>query len=529
MKIFALCKPYLKAYKPSIITYLTISVFVGLFAMVNPYLIGDFVDNLIDGGSMTVVFRFSIIFASINIMRLIFNYITMIIYTKTQTRAAYSFSQEVVKHIQKLSVSFVDKKETNYLSQVVNGDANQLVIFCITVLNSIILNTIYIVMPIVIMFWLNPYISGVLTLSLFVYILIYKLFQKPLFKRSMSLREKQNGFFTKLLEQLKFTRFIKIHVIGDLFKKQMDENLDGLLSETLKMQKLSFAYTSLDTLVSTVVQISLFIFGGYLILNGQFTVGMFTIFTMYFNMMLGAVKYFFNFGKSYQDNMVSYTRLSDILNTPAETIGEISISSINKIELKNLSFAYENGKLTVENLSYTFSKGKIYCLEGRNGAGKSTLVSLIMGLYIDEFKGDIFVNEIKMNNLNMPFVRSKLIGVAEQEPVLLNSNLEENINLQNFEITHDNKKLYDILNINELLKRQKNTALSGGEKQKIAIVRTLLKNPDLMIFDEPTSALDESSANNFMEYLKTINKDKIVIVITHDVFVKKLCDEVLSF
>ena len=514
--------------------------------MLNPYLIGGFVDNLVDGGSMAAVFRFSVIFASINVLRLVFNYITMIIYIKVQTRAAYAFCQDVISHVQKLSVSFVEKKDTNYLSQVVNGDTNQLIIFCITVLHSVILNALYIIMPLVVMFWLNARVTVVLAGALFVYILIYKLFQSPLFKQSMAFREKQNRFFAKLLEQLKFTRFIKIHVLDTLFRKQMDESFKGLFDESLKMQKLSFVYSALDTLVSTIVQISLFIFGGYLILSGSFTIGMFTIFTMYFNMMLGSVKYFFNFGKSFQDNMVSYSRLSEILSTTAETVGAAEPDGIHKIETKNLSFSYnDEDKAAVDSLNLTFTRGKIYALEGHNGAGKSTLVSLLMGLYINETKGEIKINDKPITSINMPFLRSKHIGIAEQEPFLLNAGAERNI-FPTEEITQEYSavsassgaaselKLSELFgteffNIDALIKKQNSFVFSGGEKQKIAISRVLVKNPDLMIFDEPTSAMDAKSAEKFISHLQKLKQDHIVIIVTHDQNVKNACDEVVQF
>jgi len=142
MKIFALCKPYLTKHRRQIVVYLVISIFVGLFSMVNPYLIGGFIDSLIEGGNMNVVFRFSVIFAAINILRTGSSYITMILYTKTQARSAHEFGQGVIKHIQGLSVSFANSKDSNYLTQVVNGDTNQLIIFCISVVqrNLICLN-----------------------------------------------------------------------------------------------------------------------------------------------------------------------------------------------------------------------------------------------------------------------------------------------------------------------------------------------------------------------------------------------------
>ena len=155
----------------------------------------------------------------------------------------------------------------------------------------------------------------------------------------MSLRILQNEFFSKALEQIKNTKFIKLHILGSFIRKKMNEKFNNLLFETLKMQRLSFSYSALDNLITTIAQIVLFLVGGYFVLNGDFSIGLFTIFSMYFAIMLGSVKYFFNLGKTYQNTLVSYSRINDIVCLPLETCGNIQFNSVDKIEVKNLSFS----------------------------------------------------------------------------------------------------------------------------------------------------------------------------------------------
>ena len=521
--------------------------------MVNPFLIGDFIDSLIYDGTMSVVFRFSIIFASLNIIRTALSYVTMIIYTKTQARAAHEFSQDAINHVQNLSLSFINKKDTDYLSQVINGDTNMLIIFCINVVQSFILNTIYLIAPLVILFYLNAQVTIVFLVFLTAYIFIYVKFKSPLFKRGMALRVIQNTYFAKLLEQLKFTKFIKTHVLGGIFRSRMDRNFNKLLEKNLGMQRLSFAYSSLDTAVTTVAQVSLFLLGGYLILNGSFTIGMFTIFSMYFSMLIGAAKHFFDFGKTYQDNLISYERLNEIFETAVETQGNMELESIEKIKVKGLKFSYNGSEARniIGGLDLNFAKNNIYGIIGRNGAGKSTLVNLLIGFYMNEKEGEVYFNDIASKNLNMIKLREERIGVCEQEPVILNESICYNVTLgtsgeKSIEISKIQNilKALDLNNFNNIRSYNKHEPilgfvdedipndeplnLSGGEKQRLAILRLLIKNPDVMFFDEPTAALDSHIAKGFMEYLCRIKSNKIIIIITHDEFVKKYCDEIIE-
>jgi len=359
----------------------------------------------------------------------------------------------------------------------------------------------------------------------------------------MSLRIIKNNFFAKLLEQLKLTKFIKMHELGSLFRKRMDNSFDGLLDETIKMQKLSFAYTSLDTAVTTIVQIALFLLGGFLILNGNFTIGMFTIFSMYFNMMLGAAKYFFNFGQSYQDNMVSYNRLKEILDIPTETLGNKSLDGIEKIEVRGLGFAFDGAQANVlNNLDLEFRKGNIYGIIGHNGSGKSTLINLLIGLYIDERDGEIFYNGISSKELNMSELRGAHIGIAEQESVILNESMGYNIYLEEERGLVKNEdamlqRFLETLNMSGLAARELDCEeqspigspinYSGGEKQKLSILRLLIKNPNVMIFDEPTSAMDIDTTKRLIDHLHRNKEGRITIIITHDDFVKRHCDKVI--
>ncbi|MCL1997853.1 MAG: ATP-binding cassette domain-containing protein [Turicibacter sp.] len=528
MKIFDLCKPYLIKYRKSIIIYLTISIFAGLFAMVNPFIIGDFIDSLIEGGNMGVVWRFSIIFATLNAMRTLLGYVTMLIYIKIQSRTAHEFSQDVIAYLQKLSLSFINKHDTNYLSQVINGDTNMLIIFCISVIHNFILNGLYFLVPLAILISLNFQVTAVLMTFLLVYIVIYVKFKKPLFDRSMILRVAQNTFFSKLLEQLKLTKFIKIHSISDIFREKLNGHFDNLISETIKTQKLNFLYSSLDTTLTTITQIVLFLMGGYLILNGNFTIGMFTIFSMYFNMMLGAAKYFFDFGKTYQDNLVSLQRLNDILLNAPETQGTEQLTRIDKIDITNLTFSYDENTTLIKRLNLSLRRGNIYGITGVNGAGKSTLINLLIGMYIDEKSGNITFNGLSSEKIDMAYLRKTLIGISEQDPVILDTTLADNIALDGS--PHDIKKYADLLNI-DFTKLGDNSPLnfSGGEKQKLAILRLLIKNPDLMIFDEPTSALDLDSSKNFISHLQTIKPDKIILIITHDTLLTEEFDQIINF
>ena len=491
--------------------YIVINLIVGGIAILTPYLTGDFIDTLVLGKGLKTIYNFCAILAAINIARLLLGYYTSVIYIKMQARMGYDFNKAVITHVQRLSLSFINNSDTAYLNQIINNDTNALIIFCITVVQNFITNLLYLAIPLVISFKINSLITMLLMVFVIIYLFLFIIFKKPLYTVNMRMKEGQSKFFSKLHEQFQLIRFIKIHSVESEFHERLDDSFDHLLEVTMVNQRFSYIYSGLDNIVSLLVQIMLYLVGGVQIYRGHFTIGMFTIFFSYFNMMLGSIRYFFSFGKTYQDTLVSYNRLNNIMEEIEESNGKIEIRDVNLIDTKDLFFSYGN-KEVLRSTNLSFQKGSSYAVVGDNGTGKSTLINLLIGLYADERKGLIYYDETSLNKLDMRLIRKNVIGISEQEPILINDSIKYNLHLGiEFDEKADGEQLQrymELLNMSDFINNlpdgyntvinERSTNISGGEKQKLSILRVLMKNPYVMVFDEPTSALDERSSRRFI-------------------------------
>ena len=210
------------------------------------------------------------------------------------------------------------------------------------------------------------------------------------------------------------------------------------------------------------------------------------------------------------------------------------------IRLENIYKEYKLGKesiVALNNVSVEFQEGKMYAIMGRSGSGKSTLVH-ILGLLDSPTSGHIYLDNKDVTNLKEDKVQEIIgqnIGFVFQK-FYLNNNLTalENVilpSLINKEITKDERrkkaiKLLELVGLENRL-NHKPKELSGGEAQRVAVARSLINNPKIIIADEPTGNLDKTSELTIFKLLKEISKqDKIVIVVSHNELIKEYANKV---
>jgi len=528
-KIFSFCNRYLLKHKWRLFFYITLCVIISASSLLSPYIIGDFIDNLMREDDISFIFRYFALFAGINVSSLLLGYVSGRLYVKLQTRLGYTFNRDFIRKLQHAPLSFTSKQDSAYLNQRINNDVNALIIFCIGIIQSILVNTVLVAVSLILIFSFHPILATILLGIAAIYFTFYALYKKVLYRASHAYQESQSKFFAKLNEQLFNIRFIKLHSLFEHFISRLNHSFEILLGNALKYQQANYIYGGLDKLVMVAAQLVLLLFGGMEIVSGRLTIGRFIIISSYFNMMLGAIRYFFGLGQTVLSNMVSYNRLQELAIVSQEPNGEHQLDEVCSVELKSISFAYGEAPV-LRDVSITLTKGHIYILLGPNGAGKSTLVDVLLGLQNGNYTGQVLYNGLDIDHVDMYNVRNKHIGVSEQESILLADTLAYNISLEHPDVTETKKEMIDslvgILGLDTYISALPNglgtiinegaANVSGGEKQKLSILRAILKNPDVLVLDEPTSALDIESKAALKTYLNEIKKDKIIVIITHD-------------
>lgn len=335
--------------------------------------------------------------------------------------------------------------------------------------------------------------------------------------------------------QLTNIKFTKINVLFEKLDNILVEKFPALLNSLLSNIKYNCFFSSTKSFIENCFNIFLFFYGGIQIFNNRMTIGGFLIIKNYYSLLLNTIASFVEIVKQYPDTLVSHNRIIDIFKLQSEYNGDKIINTIDSIKLNKVCFSYDKQHVLKE-FSYIFQKGKVYLINGDNGTGKSTLIDVMLGLYMETYAGDIYYNNINLIELDLYYLRKNLISVLEQEPLLTDFNIYERLseldkldgaNIQNI------RHWISELKIGELNDKLENTnvseiIVSGGEKQKIALVRTLTKNANVILLDEPTSALDNHSIILFKNIIKEIKINKIIIIISHDNKLESIADNIIK-
>lgn len=262
----------------------------------------------------------------------------------------------------------------------------------------------------------------------------------------------------------------------------------------------------------------LYVVGGYMVCCNDISLGNVFAFLTYSSYVIGPISAIMNLKFIFSKIAPSANRLSEFYQTSEEKTGREKVKEFKWLEIKNIDFSYTNKKI-LNNLSLCIKKGEKLAIIGENGSGKSTLINIIL-MFENISSGHIKINEEDILNVDINSYRN-LFAVVNQSPYIFKGSIKDNIDLYN----DNNKKKLDIAvassGVNSLNHALENeigvygSKLSGGECQKIAIARAILKDSPIIILDEPTTNLDIDSHKHLKNIIRSSFQEKTVIMITH--------------
>ncbi|HOE54808.1 MAG TPA: ABC transporter ATP-binding protein [Candidatus Cloacimonas acidaminovorans] len=335
-------------------------------------------------------------------------------------------------------------------------------------------------------------------------------------------------------------RIVKSFVSEEKYNRFFDLALAKRFKTEMSMVKLNAILSLIWQYIDYIAQIGVILFGGYLAVKGEITVGTFFLFYTYLSMMIYPLIDLPQLFVSGKQAFVNIDRLEEMKNYPTlndEFKGHHKVKEFSTLSFENVSFQYPDKPSPVlKNVSFELGSGEKMLILGATGSGKTTIANLILGL-LKANSGIIKINGKPINEIDIKSLRN-IVAYVPQEPLLFGGSVKDNIL---FAVEQASEKDYQIAVKTSQLEDEiasfpdrdntfvgnRGLSVSGGQKQRLTIARALIKKPQLLILDDITASLDAENEEKLWQALRENYPDISAIVISHRLSTLHYVDSVL--
>ena len=450
------------------------------------------------------------------------------LFSKVSQHSIRQISLNMFKHLHNLSLQFHLNRQTGALAKYIDRGTKGIDFLLRYVLFNVVPTFFEIFLVSGILFYLyGPWYAVVTltTIGLYSYLTFQITEWRNVFRKRMN--QADNDISTKMIDSLLNFETVKYFNNEAYEFNRLDKSLEDYeLAANQSRHSLSLLNIAQTFIIMLGITIML-VMSAFGIKNGDINVGGFVVINAYMLQLyqplnfLGSVYREIRQALTDMENMFSLLEVSQVSKDDLEDMPQ---SNVAEIRFDKVSFDYDIRRTIIKNISFTVPNGKKVAIVGPTGAGKSTISRLLFKFY-EPKEGGVYINNININKISQESLR-KMIGVVPQDTVLFNDTIYYNIAYGNTDASKEEviiaAKNADIHNFistlpdgYETIVGERGLKLSGGEKQRVAIARTILKNPKIFFFDEATSALDSSTEKEIQKNLESVSKDKTTLIIAH--------------
>lgn len=380
---------------------------------------------------------------------------------------------------------------------------------------------------------------GVIAAVLVLYVIISALYIRPLDKRNRQLMLENSQLNSFLKESFDNIQTVKAFNAGTSVKAKTRELFNNIQTYGIKTAMLSMTKESLMEITASFGTLALLWIGSVQIASGDLTLGSLMAFYTMLGYFLSPIQNVMELQSTLQASVVAAGRLRDILDRTKE----IDTAEKQKapyrnghITMESCSFRYGNRFLVLDNLTTSIRQGESTAIVGPSGCGKTTITKLILGFYTPE-QGKVCVGGQDVRMMDLAALREH-IAYVPQDVTMFSATLRNNLLIGNDREISD-ERIEAVLDASgcdfvkempfglDTMLEENGSNISGGQRQRLAIARALLRDPDILVLDEATSALDTVAERKLQEALKVYNPNMTVVMVAHRLNSIRNCDRIL--
>ena len=528
--------PYLMEYKGRVLLAALCLVAAKIASVSMPFALKHLVDGLagndnpLQAEELWLWFPLGLLLAygSVRLLSVLMGEIRDVLFGRVTERAMRRMALKVFEHLHKLSLDYHLSRQTGALQRDIERGTNGISFLMRFVIFNILPTFLELGMVIILLLINYPPYFAIITLVAVVLYVVYT--ARVTEWRTEYVREANkmdSKTHARALDSLLNYETVKYFSAEVREAKDYDESLSSWEHARRKNRLTLFALNSGQATIISVAMTLMLSLSAYYVLEGTMTVGDFTLMNAFMFQLFTPLSFL---GFVYREVKASLASIEQMLALLKEqpSVQDNGKAELNTqqaaIEFKLLGFSYQKERTILNDLSFAIEAGKRTAVVGSSGAGKSTLTKLLFRFY-DKTSGEILLNGQEIETLTLNSLR-KHIGVVPQDTVLFNDTLKNNLLYASPKASEEElQRVINMAQLQEFISQcpagletvvgERGLKLSGGEKQRLAIARMLLKKPAIMVFDEATSSLDSRTERNINTAIKAVSAGHTSLIIAH--------------
>ncbi len=441
---------------------------------------------------------------------------------KFVARGIGQYKEYVFRELTKKNISAFSGENSSLYISALSNDVNSIETGYIGNIFPLVENALLFVGALVIMLLYSPLLTAISIGFSLVLVVASLLTGGLMVGAEKEVSDRNEEYISTLKDSLTGFSVIKSFKAEAQMCRIFGENVKRLVAAGTRKQKLEIIVSMFSQLAGIIAQMGVFLVGAYLAFSGKgITVGTVMVFVQVMNYVLSPIGFLPGCLAQMKASRALIRKIAEAL---PENVRESGTAVEHKLDdgitLENIHFAYEPEKPVLRGIDYTFDAGKSYAIVGGSGSGKSTLLNLLMAAY-PEYTGTIRYDESNLKDITSESLY-ELISVIQQNVFIFNASIRDNITMFADFPKAEVDRAIELSGLSALIAEkgedylcgENGSGLSGGEKQRVSIARSLLKNSQVLMVDEATAALDAQTA--FQVSSSILDLDGITrIVVTH--------------
>ena len=519
---------YVRPYIPRLAAALLCIVLAAGGNLAVPWIIKDVIDEVLTNKDMVMLNIIAVGILIIFFLRGIFFFGQTYLMSYVGQRVIIDIREAVYRHLQRLSLSYFDKRQTGEIMSTVTNDVSALQAALVESVVEMVTETIILIGSLLSMFFLHWKLSLLTLFTMPLILQAINTFGRKLRKAGRVLQERTADITAVLQETIAGIRVIKSFAREEHeISRFTQENFYNFRAQ-MKTSQLMAALTPIIEFFAAIGVVVIIWYGGMEVIEGTITSGALIAFLIYVVNLANPVKRISRVYGNIQRALAAAERVFEVLDTKSdiqEQPDAIVLPTVQgHVAMNNVTFSYTPGHNALDNVSLEVNPGQMIAIVGPSGAGKTTIANLLPRFY-DPQAGSILVDGHDIRTITLQSLREQ-IGIVPQETILFNGTVYDNILYGRLDASEAEViAAAQAANAHEFIEKlpdryntsigERGATLSGGQRQRIAIARAILKNPRILILDEATSALDTESEKLVQQALDKLMVGRTSFVIAH--------------